>query len=221
MARIARVVGPGLPHHVTQRGNRRQTTYFTEDDYRVYLELLGEWCALHKVLIWAYCLMPNHVHLIVVPQTEEGLRSAIGETHRRYSRRINFRMGWRGHFWQGRFASSPMDEDYLLAAVRYVERNPVQAGIAKSAGDYPWSSARHYLGFHADPLIQQSPLADMVDDWNAFIDGDIDEKRQNEIRCAERTGRPLGSLDFVSRLEEALGRQDLQKRKPGPKSGRN
>jgi putative transposase len=104
--------------------------------------------------------MPNHVHLIVVPQAEDGLKLAIGETHRRYSRRINFRMGWRGHLWQGRFSSSPMDERYLLAAVRYVERNPTVAGLVRSPGEYPWSSARHYLRQQVDPLIQLSPLGD-------------------------------------------------------------
>ncbi len=220
MPRIARVVGPGLPHHVTQRGNRRQTTFFIEDDYRAYLGLLGEWCSRNDVLIWAYCLMPNHVHLIVVPQSEDGLKSAIGETHRRYTRRINFRMDWRGHLWQGRFSSCPLDEAYLLAAARYVERNPLKAGIVKSADEYPWSSARHYLGIHRDPLIRRSPLPDMVDDWTAFLADDLDEKKKAEIQSAERTGRPLGSLDFIQKLEGILGR-DLQKRKPGPKPGRN
>jgi len=220
MPRIARVVGPGLPHHVTQRGNRRQTTFFTEDDYRAYLDLLGDWCSRHNVLIWSYCLMSNHVHLIVVPQSVDGLKSAISETHRRYTRRINFRMGWRGHLWQGRFSSCPLDGAYLLAAVRYVEGNPLKAGIVKSAEEYPWSSARHYLGIHSDPLIQQSPLLDMVDDWKAFLGDDLDEKRKAEFQSAERTGRPLGSLDFVQKLEKMLSR-DLRKHKPGPKPAKN
>ena len=220
MPRIARVVGPGFPHHITQRGNRRQTTFFTEDDYRAYLDLLGEWCSFHDVLVWSYCLMPNHVHLIVVPQSAEGLKSAIGETHRRYTRRINFRMDWRGHLWQGRFSSSPLDQAYLLAAARYVERNPLKAGLVKSAVEYLWSSARHYLGVHSDPLIQQSPLLDMVDDWQAFLADETDEKRKAEIRSAERTGRPLGSLEFVQKLEGMLGRE-LRKRKPGPQPARS
>jgi len=124
MARIARVVAPGLPHHVTQRGNRRQQTFFCDDDYRAYLELMAQWCSRCAVEIWAYCLMPNHVHLIAVPESKDGLRSAIGEAHRRYTRRINFREGWRGHLWQGRFASYTMEERYLLAAARYIEMNP-------------------------------------------------------------------------------------------------
>ncbi len=101
MARLARVVVPGVPHHVTQRGNRRQATFFNEEDYAAYLALLGEWCGRCGVAVWAYCLMPNHVHLIVVPESEDGLRRGLGEAHRRYTRRINFREGWRGHLWQG------------------------------------------------------------------------------------------------------------------------
>ena len=89
MARLARVVVPDCPHHITQQGNRRQGTFFCEDDYRAYLDLLVEWCGVHEVRIWAYCLMPNHVHLIVVPPTADALCRAIGEAHRRYTRRIN------------------------------------------------------------------------------------------------------------------------------------
>ena len=121
MARIARVIAPGYPHHITQRGNRRQTVFFNEDDYQAYIELMSHWCQKHHVDIWAWCLMPNHVHLIAVPQDETGLARAIGEAHRRYTRRINFRENWRGHLWQERFASFPMDEQHLLAAARYAK----------------------------------------------------------------------------------------------------
>jgi putative transposase len=105
MARMARVVVPGLPHHVTQRGNRRQATFFGQSDYLLYLNLMAQWCSRCRVAVWAYCLMPNHVHLIAVPDSPEGLGGAIGEAHRRYTRAINFRQQWRGHLWQGRFAS--------------------------------------------------------------------------------------------------------------------
>ena len=129
MPRIARVVVPSYAHHVTQRGNRRQQTFFCEDDYRAYLGLMAEWCRRCGVEIWAYCLMPNHIHLIAVPDSEDGLRRGIGEAHRRYTRRVNFRERWRGHLWQGRFASFVLDDCYLLAAARYVELNPVRAGM--------------------------------------------------------------------------------------------
>jgi putative transposase len=123
-----------MPHHITQRGNRRQTTFFCEEDYAAYLELMSQWCAQEGVQVWAYCLMPNHVHLIAVPETEDGLRRAIGEAHRRYTRRVNFRQRWRGHLWQGRFASFVMDESYLLAAARYVELNPVRVRWTPKTG---------------------------------------------------------------------------------------
>ena len=126
MARIARIVVPRYPHHITQRGNRRQKTFFCDEDYRRYIDLMAEWCNRCGVAVWAYCLMPNHTHLIAVPQTEEGLRKAVGEAHRRYSRMINFREGWRGYLWQGRFSSFVMDERYLLTAVRYIELNRTQ-----------------------------------------------------------------------------------------------
>ena len=140
MARIARVIAEGMPHHITQRGNRRQQTFFSEDDYKAYLELMAEWCEKYDVQIWAYCLMPNHIHLIAVPSKKETLRLAIGEAHRRYTRRINFSKGWRGHLWQERFHSFVMDEHYLLATVRYVERNPVAARLCRHPRDWRWSS---------------------------------------------------------------------------------
>src|SRR5665213_1418910 len=99
MARIARVVAAGVPHHVTQRGNRRQQTFFSDSDYDTYRSLLADGCRKANVAVWAYCFMPNHVHLILVPRDEDGLRAALGETHRRYSREVNFREGWRGYLW--------------------------------------------------------------------------------------------------------------------------
>ena len=127
-----------MPHHVTQRGNRRQETFFCNDDYRAYLDLMAEQCGEHKVQVWAYCLMPNHVHLIVVPKSEDGLRRAIGEAHRRSTRRVNFREQWRGHLWQGRFASFVLDEPHLLACARYVELNPVRARLTAAPSKYRW-----------------------------------------------------------------------------------
>lgn len=129
MARIARIVAPDIPHHITQRGNQKQKTFFCYEDYQLYLDLLAQWCRHFQVEIWAYCLMPNHVHLIAVPSTQKSLAKAIGKTHERYTRHVNFREGWRGHLWQGRFASYPMDEPHLLAATRYIELNPVKANI--------------------------------------------------------------------------------------------
>ena len=120
-----------MPHHVTQWGTRRQQTFFGEEDYLHYLELIAQFCRAEHVAIWAYCLIPNYVHMIVVPQSAESLRRSISEAHRRYTRWTNFREGWRGHPWQGRFASFVMDEDHLLTAARYVDLNPVRAGLVR------------------------------------------------------------------------------------------
>jgi len=215
MARIARVVAPGYPHHITQRGNRRQPTFFCDEDYLAYLDLIAEWCHKFRVEIWAWCLMPNHVHLIAVPQTEEGLARAIGEAHRRYTRRINFRENWRGHLWQERFASFPMDETHLLAAARYVEINPVAAGLVENPEDYRWSSARAHLEKKDDNLVRVQPLLAMVNDWRSFL-APCSTEDITLIQQHERTGRPLGAATFVDELERTMGRS-LRPRKPGPK----
>ncbi|HKJ89456.1 MAG TPA: transposase [Gammaproteobacteria bacterium] len=216
MARLARVVAAGVPYHITQRGNRRQAVYFAEEDYHAYIELMAAGCAHYGVAVWAYCLMTNHVHLIAVPEAAEGLTPAISEAHRRYSRHINFREGWRGHLWQGRFASFPMDEVYLLAAARYVERNPVEAGMEEAAGDYPWSSARAHLTGRDDELVQVRPLLSLVPDWQRFLEEAVPEAETRAFQTHERTGRPLGSEPFVEKLETLVGRS-LKRRKPGPK----
>ena len=216
MARIARVVVPGYPHHVTQRGNRRQQTFFCEEDYRLYLALMNEWCGKYCVEIWAYCLMPNHIHLIAVPADELGLRLAIGEAHRRYTRHINFRKAWRGHLWQERFASFPMQESHLLAATKYIELNPVAAAIVPSAGDYPWSSARHHLNGAVDNLVKDSILNEIVGDWSKFLGEPLSPSEEADLKEHSSTGRPLGSEDFIKKLEITLGRI-LHKEKPGPK----
>lgn len=216
MARLARVVVPGIPHHITQRGNRRQPTFFCDDDYAAYLELMAQWCRNEGVEIWAYCLMPNHVHLIAVPKSEEGLRRAIGEAHRRYTRRINFREGWRGHLWQGRFASYVLDEPYLLAAARYVELNPVRARLAVAPRDYRWSSARAHLKGKDDDLVRVSRLLEIAGNWRRLLVSAVSEEDLKRFREHERTGRALGDDDFQKRLEKKLGRV-LRRQKPGPK----
>jgi putative transposase len=202
---------------VTQRGNRRQQTFFIEEDYLAYRELLVECCARHGVDLWAYCFMPNHVHLIATPQTATGLAVAIGEAHRRYTRRINFRQEWRGHLWQGRFASVVLDGPHLLAAVRYVERNPVRAGLCQNAWDYRWSSAAAHVAGQDDELVKTAPLLGLVPDWREYINTDPTDREVNALRKHERTGRPLGSDSFVKALESLLERP-LFRQKPGRKA---
>ncbi len=219
MARWARVVVPTIPHHVTQRGTRRLPVFFCEDDYRTYLRLLRDWCDREGVSVWAYCLMNNHVHLVVVPETETGLARAIGEAHRRYTRAINFRQGWRGYLFQGRFASCPMDGRYLLAAVRYVELNPVRAQMVENAWDYPWSSAAAHIQGKDDRLVKVKPMLERVADWREYLGQEMDPAELKALRRYNRTGRPLGDEQFVVRLERATGRE-LIPHKPGPRGPR-
>ena len=220
MGRLARVVVPGMPHHVTQRGNRRQKTFFSEEDYRAYLSLLVDWCARCDVRVWAYCLMPNHVHLIVVPSRADGLARALGETHRRYTRRVNFREGWRGYLWQGRFASFVMDEPHLLAAAAYVERNPVAAGLVDRAEQWAWSSAKAHVRGKPDGVAETDWLADRtagwVCTWRKYLRQEEVSGVGEMLRRHESTGRPLGEESFLRKIGRLVGR-DILRHKPGPK----
>lgn len=205
MARMPRMVVPYYPHHVTQRGNRRQKTFFCEDDYRYYIELVSRFADKAKTEVWAYCLMPNHVHLVMVPVHEDGLRAVLGEAHRRYTRHVNFRAGWRGHLWQERFHSFLMDESHLMASVRYVERNPVAAGLCDSPEEWRWSSARAHIRGKDDALVRVKPMLDRVDDWSNYLSKTVAQDELEQIRKHARTGRPLGDSQFVHRLECLTG----------------
>ncbi|HWK45022.1 MAG TPA: transposase [Stellaceae bacterium] len=216
MARMARIVIPHLPHHVTQRGNRRQDVFFGAPDYAAYLALLGRFCGSAGVAVWAWCLMPNHVHLLLVPPHPDALRAALAEAHRRYSRAVNLREDWRGYLWQGRFASVPMDERHTLACARYIELNPVRARLVDRPEDWPWSSARAHLTGEPDGLTATQALGIPPAEWAPFLEGGLAETEAEALRSGERTGRPLGDEAFVAGLEALTGRT-LARRKPGRK----
>jgi putative transposase len=216
MARLARIVIPGLPHHVTQRGNRRQPVFFGEADYRAYLALLIEHAHAAGVGVGAWCLMPNHVHLMLTPPEPDALRACLADAHRRYSSLINLREGWRGYLWQGRFASFPMDARHTLACARYIELNPVRAHLTEHPQDWPWSSARAHLTGKPDGLTDIAALGAAVGDWREFLDAGLTDDDMNALRSGERTGRPAGDDDFVRGLEAQTGRA-LIKRKVGRK----
>lgn len=209
-----------MPHHVTQRGNRRQETFFCADDYRAYLHLMRYWCDRHALRVWAYCLMPNHVHLIVVPPSEDALCRAIGEAHRRYTLMVNLRQKWRGHLWQGRFASFVMDEPHLMAAARYIERNPVRARRAERAQDWAYSSARAHVTGSADVLAEstwlQERTAGWVCTWGQYLSEPDADEMSRQLAHHENTGRPLGDKSFTQKVGALLGR-DLIAKKPGPR----
>jgi putative transposase len=216
MPRVARIVVPGIPHHVTQRGNRKATVFEREEDFAKYKLLLGKYCAKYKLDIWAYCLMTNHVHLVAVPARPDSLGRALRDTHQTHALLLNRRMGETGHLWQGRYYSCALDEEHLWAAVRYVESNPVRAGIVTCAEDWPHSSAAARCGLRGDPLLSEGfPPPGMVKDWSQWLreDPGISEER---INTQSHTGRPCGGAAFHDRIEALLGRP-VKKRRPGRK----
>lgn len=221
MAKLPRAIAAGHPHHITQRGNRRQTTFFEEPDYALYVELLNEYCCTQKVSVWAWCLMPNHVHIIAAPATASGLTKAIADTHRRYSWIINRRMNWRGNLWQSRFSSCIMDEPHSILALRYVERNPDRAGLCQHPEEWPWSSARKHLGLPSlmpfeDTLTDCGATSELVTDWQTFLNDTPPIWQIDKLRQSTRTGRPIGSNPFIDALETQIGR-NLRPKKQGRK----
>jgi putative transposase len=217
MPRIARVVVPHCPHHITSRGNRRQAVFFCLEDRRLYLRLLSRYALRYGLSIWAYCLMENHVHLIGVPDKADSLNMVLREAHKKYTSQINIRMDWRGSLWQGRYYSFPLDAVHLFRAVRYVENNPVRAGIVAYAEKYSWSSAPAHVFRKADPLLSPCPLQ-KGRSWAAYLRDREEEEEIKNIRRHIMTGRPLGSEDFIDQLEFELGRE-LRPKKRGPNKG--
>ena len=217
MSRIARVVVPGIAHHVTQRGNRRERVFFSDEDYGFYLDLISAAARKSGTEVWAWCLMPNHVHMVAVPSEPGGLARTFADAHRRYTGRINARNRWTGHLWQSRFGSVAMDEEHLAAAVAYVIANPVRARLVGQPEAWRWSSARAYLAGVADGLTATGPMLSRFPDFAAYLAG---EQARGEafarLRRAEQSGRPLGSPGFVERLEQLTSRR-LTPQKRGPK----
>lgn len=215
MPKFPRLVVPGYPHHVTQRGIRRQQTFFDNSDYRAYIELIKELRVVAGVDIWAYCLMPNHVHLIAVPKAKHSLARLFGTAHHRYAKRVNAIRDWRGHLWQERFYSVVMDETHTLAAMRYVELNPVRAGLCGRAEEWNWSSARGNMGIRSDELIEDSVVRNIISDWGLFLAEDEKSGFINSLRKQTNTGRPSGDDLFIDVLERKTGRR-IRRCKPGP-----
>ena len=216
MARLARVVVPGIAHHVTQRGNGRARTFFGDEDYALYRDLLAEHCRKADVAVWAWCLMPNHVHLILVPSGVDRLRRALAGVHRRNAGFIHARCRRTGHFWQGRFGAVAMDEAHLVAAMRYVSLNPVRARLAARAQDWRWSSTRAHLTGRDDGITARAPVRERVPDFAGLLAAEADADAFARLRAAESIGRPLGDDRFLARLERVTKRR-LAPRKRGPK----
>ena len=204
MARFPRVVIADVAHHVTQRGNARQFILATDAERMVYLDLLRSSVPRQGVTVVGYCLMSNHVHLVVVPRRAEGLAEALKQVHGRYASYWNVAHTSSGHVWQGRFYSCPMDEGHLWIALRYVELNPVRAGLAAEAPEWPWSSAAAHCGMAApDVCLEMERWRERWTGvaWRQFLE---EGEREDEILALRRcthTGRPLGAREFVERLE--------------------
>ena len=221
MARIARLVVPGLPHHVTQRGNGGQKVFFSDADYRFYRDLLAESCGAAGVSCWAFALMPNHIHAILVPEDEDGLRAALAPVHRRYAGLINGRRRKTGHFWQGRYGAAVMDEDHLVAAFRYILRNPVEARLAATPERWRWSSAAAYLRNADDGLTDTGPMRRRFPDMRTLLTGEVSQFDELLVPDDETIGRPRGSDKFMAQLERKTRRSlKPEKRGPRPNKGR-
>jgi putative transposase len=219
MSRLARVVIPGLAHHVTQRGNGRQKVFFSDADYALYLKLITESCAAARVACLGFCLMPNHLHLILVPKDEDGLRAALSKANRAYAGIVNARRKTTGHFWQGRYGSVPMDDAHLHEALRYVLMNPVKAKLVQKPADWRWSSARAYLRKRDDGFTAPRKMSDAIGDVRAFLGETPDMSLLNRILAAETIGRPAASPEVIQKLEKQTGRKLLPEKR-GPKPNR-
>ena len=191
--------------------------FFDDGDAECYLALLHFYARSRDITIWAYCLMPNHVHLVMCPSTSDGMHRALRSVHSQYAQRINRMREITGHLWQGRYFSSPLDSAYFLNAVRYVELNPVRAGLAAKAEDYAWSSARFHCGLAHSALVEQtsmSPVLAGISEWSAWLAKGLSSECTNTLRQHGQLNLPCGSSDYVSSLERSSGR-DLKYRPRG------
>jgi putative transposase len=214
MSEFVRVVVPGCPHHLVQRGNRKASVFRDDSDRLVYLRLMRDACKAHHTFIWSYTLMDNHVHHVAVPEREDSLGKTVKEAHGEYSKYFNIKYGLAGHAWQGRFKSFPMEWNHCRNTIRYVERNPVRAGMVKRAEEYLWSSAAAHCCLRDDPLLSgECPLASEIANWSEWLNEPDDETVCEVIRRHTRIGRPLGSNDFLCRLERETGRRLLPQKR--------
>lgn len=218
MPRFGRVVIPGLPHHITQRGNDRQDVFFTSKDRTQYLSLLRIQCDAYGLDVHGYSLMSNHVHVVGIPRAKFSIAKAIGVTHGQYSQYINDAYGRVGHLWQSRFYSCTMDKDHYVLGLRYVECNPERAGLVTDPCDYPWSSAAAHCGL-GDPtgLLRMNLWHQDPKQWRAFLRGETSGEFIELFHKRTQSGQPLGSESFVDGLEAELGRRLRPARRGRPR----
>jgi len=214
MPRKPRLVFPDTPHHLVQRGSRRLNVFRDEEDHLYYLDLFGESCAIYGLAIRAYSLMPNHVHYVAVPEGFDSVAKTFHRAQGMYSKWFNEKYGYVGHLWQERPFSCVLSESHTVNAIRYVENNPVRAGMVVTAAEYRWSSARAHCDGDADPLLDpDEPRA--IEGWREWLCGSSDSQITNLIRECTMSGQPCGDEAFVDHLEKLTGRR-LRRKKPGP-----
>lgn len=216
MARAARMIIPGVPHHVTQRGNNRQQTFFTPDDYAYYVELMRGCARVARVSVWNWVLMPNHVHLILVPETTDGIRAFMSRLSRLYAGRIHARLKRTGHFWQGRYGCVAMDEAHLHAAMLYVSMNPVRARLCAHATGWHHSAVHALVGDTPDGVTDTEIQGDRLHRFAERLNSAEEHAAWEALRRAETVGRPLGDALFAAYVLAETGR-DPRPRKRGPK----
>ena len=218
MPRERRLVVPGYVHHVTQRGVRRQRTFFRREDYLLYLDLIREWCPRNGVEVVTHSLMPNHVHLAAIPDRLESLAGAMQQINQRYTRVINDRQDWSGSLWQGRFWSTPFDWASVPKLIQYILMNPVRAGRSSTIVGWPYSSGRVLVFGEPDGIVDPERLANLLRGSELDLGADLPEEVRGAIARSTRAGHPVGSSEFVERLERIEGRS-LRPKPPGrPKS---
>ena len=207
MPRIARIVVPGVAHHITQRGNRRMDVFFSDGDRAAYLDLLQELSAQHGLHILGYCLMSNHVHLVGIPRKTDSMARTIQIIQVRHTHAINRIKGWHGNLWQQRYFACALDDLHLWLAVRYVEQNPVRAGIVSKAEDYIWSSAAYHCGLRDDAVIEHDKrISAMFDDWYEMVNEIPDDEALELLRMRTHKGIPCGSERFIKKISRKSGR---------------
>jgi len=200
MPRCERIVLPGIPHHVTQRGNNHQPIFLDDEDRYLYVEILKDRCRLYSLQVLGHCLMTNHVHLAVIPGCADSLSKAIGYSHRLFAQKSNIKYARDGHLWENRFHSCPLDEAHFLSVLIYIDQNPVRAGLVTDASLYRWSSARAHSGSNDSAgLIDADSWRRIAADydWEQAIRMAQDQEVLKELRSHTLSGQPWGSEEFV------------------------
>jgi putative transposase len=205
----------GTPFHVTHRGNHKRDVFDDDQDRRLYLRLLRRYALRFELSVWGYALMNNHVHLIVVGGHRTSIPRAVGNAHREFSRSRNQTRQVTGHLWANRFFSTALDEPHLWAAIRYVELNPVRAGIVADATDFLWSSARAHAALAKDTLLTPDrPFPGPIGDWRRWLANGLEEETLTRLRSNTASGAPTGDGAFVSAIEARLKRQVRPRQRP-------